>query len=177
LLGIALLAVPAQAQTFAYVTNSSSSSVSVIDTATNAVTATIEVEGRPIGVAFTPDGSRVYVANSESNSVSVIDTATNTVTATVGVGLNAQSLAITADGTHVYVACFSANSVFVIDTATNTVTATVAVGFAPVGVAITPGIGPPTNKSLCKRGGWKLFTIPRKFKNQGDCVSFVNTGK
>jgi len=112
-----------------------------------------------------------------AGSVSVIDTASNTVTATVGVGLNAQSLAITADGTHVYVACFSANSVFVIDTATNTVTATVAVGFAPVGVAITPGIGPPTNKSLCKRGGWKLFTIPRKFKNQGDCVSFVNTGK
>jgi Beta-propeller repeat len=37
--------------------------------------------------------------------------------------------------------------------------------------------GPPTNKSQCKKGGWKLFTIPEKFKNQGDCVSFVNTGK
>ena len=41
LLGIALLTVPTQGQTFAYVTNSSSSSVSVIDTATNTVTATI----------------------------------------------------------------------------------------------------------------------------------------
>jgi len=150
----------------------------VIDTATNTVIATV-AQAQPVGVAITPDGSRAYVSNNPTaaGSVSVIDTATNTVTATVGVGLNAQSLAITADGTHVYVACFSANSVFVIDTATNTVTATVAVGFAPVGVAITPGIGPPTNKSLCKRGGWKLFTIPRKFKNQGDCVSFVNTGK
>jgi hypothetical protein len=39
------------------------------------------------------------------------------------------------------------------------------------------GIGPPTNKDQCKDGGWKTFTIPRKFKNQGDCVSFVNTGK
>src|ERR1700688_479938 len=81
LLGIALLTVPSQGQTFAYVTNSSSSSVAVIDTATNTVIATVGVEGRPIGVgvALTPDGSRVYVANSESNSVSVIDAATNTV--------------------------------------------------------------------------------------------------
>jgi hypothetical protein len=38
------------------------------------------------------------------------------------------------------------------------------------------GIGPPTNKDQCKKDGWKVFTIPRKFKNQGDCVSFVNTG-
>jgi hypothetical protein len=41
----------------------------------------------------------------------------------------------------------------------------------------TPGIGPPTNKDQCKNGGWQAFTIPRQFNNQGDCVSFVNTGK
>src|SRR5579864_9703688 len=75
------LACSAQAQQFAYVTNSGSSSVSVVDTATNTVKATIGVGARPIGVAFTPDGSRVYVANSQSNSVSVINTATNTVIA------------------------------------------------------------------------------------------------
>jgi hypothetical protein len=39
------------------------------------------------------------------------------------------------------------------------------------------GIGPPTNTDQCKKGGWEVFTIPRKFQNQGDCVSFVNTGK
>src|SRR4051794_10925790 len=32
----------------------------------------------------------------------------------------------------------------------------------------------PTTKSQCKHGGWKKFTSP-KFKNQGDCVSFVAT--
>jgi YVTN family beta-propeller protein len=58
-----LLASSAQAQQFAYVTNSGSSSVSVVDTATNTVKATIGVGARPI-VALTPDGSRVYVANS-----------------------------------------------------------------------------------------------------------------
>jgi len=85
LLGMALLAVPAQAKQFAYVTNSGSSSVSVIDTATNTVTATVGVGGRPVAVAITPNGARAYVANSNSNSVSVINTATNTAIATVGV--------------------------------------------------------------------------------------------
>jgi YVTN family beta-propeller protein len=79
--------------------------------------------------------------------------------------------------TRAYVTNVNSNSVSVIDTASNTVVATVGVGSNPVGVAITPGVGPPTNKDQCKKGGWETFTIPQKFKNQGDCVSFVNTGK
>ena len=51
------------------------------------MTATIPV-GYPVGVAVTPDGSKVYVANVDSNSVSVINTAKNTVTATITVGTN-----------------------------------------------------------------------------------------
>ena len=39
------------------------------------------------------------------------------------------------------------------------------------------GFGPPTDKDQCKNGGWQLFDFPRKFKNQGDCVSFTNTGR
>ena len=129
--------------------NDSSSSVSVIDTATNTVTATVEMF-QPVGVAITPDGTRAYVTNSSATfgSVSVIDTATNTVTATVGTGPNAQSLAITPDGAHVYVACFGANSISVIDTATNTVSATIGVGLSPVGVAIAPGPLNPTTTTL-----------------------------
>jgi hypothetical protein len=34
----------------------------------------------------------------------------------------------------------------------------------------------PTSASDCKNGGWQTFTNPT-FKNQGDCVSFVNNGK
>lgn len=71
-----------------YVTNSGSNNVSVIDTATNIVTATVPVGNDPVGVAVTPEGTRIYIANSGSNSVSVIDTITNTVTATVDVGNN-----------------------------------------------------------------------------------------
>jgi N-acetylneuraminic acid mutarotase len=45
--------------------------------------------------------------------------------------------------------------------------------------AFTPiaEIGPPTDKDQCKKNGWQTFNVPRMFKNQGDCVSFVNTGK
>jgi len=128
----------APAQLFAYVTNSGSSSVSVIDTATNTVTATVGVEGRPIGDAFTPDGSRVYVANSGSDSVSVIDTASNTVIATIADPSFPQGLAITPDGSHVYTANSFSNNVAVIDTASNTVIATIAAGSGAAGVAFTP---------------------------------------
>ena len=38
-------------------------------------------------------------------------------------------------------------------------------------------IGPPTDKDQCKDEGWEVFTIPRKFTNQGECVSYVETGK
>jgi N-acetylneuraminic acid mutarotase len=41
----------------------------------------------------------------------------------------------------------------------------------------TPHVGPPTNKDQCKDGGWHSFDTPRHFKNQGDCIQFINAGK
>jgi hypothetical protein len=32
----------------------------------------------------------------------------------------------------------------------------------------------PTSKEQCRNGGWRNFP---QFKNQGDCVSFIETGK
>ncbi|WP_292387683.1 PKD domain-containing protein [Methanosarcina sp. UBA5] len=116
----------------------SEGTVSVIDTATNTVTATVTVGSSPYGVAVNPDGTKVYVANLGSSTVSVIDTATNTVTATVNVGNYPWGIAVTLDGTKVYVANLGSNTVSIIDTATNTVTATVPVGSVPSGVAVTP---------------------------------------
>lgn len=46
-----------------------------------------------------------------------------------------------------------------------------------IGDVCDPQTGPPTNKDQCKNGGWKRFNTPRTFKNQGDCIQFVNTGK
>lgn len=141
---IFLTAAATQAAPFAYISNYGTSgvgnTVSVIDIATNTVTATVTVGNRPYGVAVTPDGARVYVANQFSDTVSVISTATNTVIATVAVGSRPFGVAVTPDGSRVYVANFFGASVSVISTATNTVTATVALGSGstPAGVTVTP---------------------------------------
>jgi sugar lactone lactonase YvrE len=46
----------------------------------------------------------------------------------------------------------------------------------PRDLVVVPS-GGPTSKNECKHGGWETFDFPRTFKNQGDCVQFVNTGK
>lgn len=38
---------------------------------------------------------------------------------------------------------------------------------------------PPSSTSQCKNGGWQKYTRTNgsTFKNQGDCIQYVNTGK
>lgn len=44
-------------------------------------------------------------------------------------------------------------------------------------VSLTP-IPSPTDKNQCKKNGWKEYAGPDgPFRNQGDCIQFVNTGK
>jgi YVTN family beta-propeller protein len=66
---------------FAYISDSAlfggSSSISVINTRTNTVVATVPVGFDPQRLAFVPGGAFAYVANQLSNTVSVIETATN----------------------------------------------------------------------------------------------------
>jgi YVTN family beta-propeller protein len=74
-----------------YVANENSSTVSVIDTATNSVTTVndpLTSLNEPAGVAVTPDGTKAYVANrgGDGGTVSVIDTSNDTVTAVITVG-------------------------------------------------------------------------------------------
>ena len=52
-----------QTGTKVYVANLGSNTVSVIDTATNTVTDTVNVGSYPRGVAVNPDGKKVYVTN------------------------------------------------------------------------------------------------------------------
>src|ERR1700693_405313 len=125
----------AQAQTLAYVTNQCSTTVTVIDTANNAIVATIPIGAVPAGAAITPDGTRVYVADEGSNTISVISTTSNTVIATIPVGVAPVAIAITPDGTRAYVANEADSTISVIDTATNTVVATIPENI-PTGIAI-----------------------------------------
>ncbi len=124
----------------AYVTNSISDNVSVIDTATNTVAATINVGDSPTAVAVSPNGARAYVTNLGSDDVSVIDTATNTVLTTIGAGGAPTGVAVTPNGARAYVANSQSGDVSVIDTATNTLLTTIEVGpsTSPFAVATSP---------------------------------------
>jgi len=67
-------------------------------------------------------------------------------------------------------------------TATPTVTPTATPTVTPTATPTpTPGCAAnvPTNKNQCKKGGWKNLNRAdcSRFKNQGDCIQYVNTGK
>ena len=51
--------------------------VTVIDSHSYAVLATIKVGTRPWGIVLSPDGKYLFSANGPSNDVSVVDLATN----------------------------------------------------------------------------------------------------
>jgi len=130
--------------TTAYVTNSVSNSVSVIDTATNTVLGTIDTNGfafnQPYSVAFNPvNTGQAYVTNSGSYYVSVIDTTTNTVTGTFSIGGAGEptQIAYLPDGLRAYVTTGS-DSVAIIDTASNTQVGTIDLGAVwTYGVAVS----------------------------------------
>jgi YVTN family beta-propeller protein len=136
--GAALLSLAslAHAAPFAYVPQSATSTVAVVDTATGTIVATVPVGSNPFGVAVHPSGTRVYVGNTDDNSVSVIDVASNTVVATVPVQTGPAGLAVHPDGSRLFVANELDDTVTVIETAGNTVAGTVMVGDGPRGVAV-----------------------------------------
>ena len=59
---------------YVFVTNTPADTVDVIDAATRAIVARVNVGINPVGIAVRPDGKEVWVANHVSDSVSVIDT-------------------------------------------------------------------------------------------------------
>lgn len=123
----------------AYVANSTDRSVSVVNTATGALTTSIPVGGTPSAVAVdpSPGSSRAYVALKSSARVSVVDTSNNTVTATVSVGLSPTAVAVSPSGSRVYVANTAGGTVSVIDSAASKRIATVSVGLSPVALAVS----------------------------------------
>jgi len=120
----------------AYITNSGSNTVSVINTFTNSIIATINVGQTPQGVCESPDGTRVYVTNSTDGSVSVINTATNSVTTTIMAGTYAYGICVSPDGSRLYVS--TGSQVTVINTQTNTVVKRINVGTFSDGIAMSP---------------------------------------
>lgn len=126
---------------FAYLGVYGANRVAVVDTADQAVVATVTGIDRPRALAALPDSNRVYVGSQGSPSVSVIDTATNTITAQIALaaGTTAVSFAASPDGSRVYFVQGTSELVRVIDTTTNTLTGQqVSGGTSPLGLAVSP---------------------------------------
>src|SRR5205814_15393 len=115
----------ASSLTTAYVAGTTASLVSVIDTVTNTVAASIPVGTGPAQVAITRDGTRVYVTNTGSNSVSVIDRSALSVATTISLSARPAAIAVSPGGDWLYV-LDATGVVEVIDTRSNAIAASVA---------------------------------------------------
>lgn len=134
---------------FVYVANSGSNTVSVINTSNNSVQ-TIDGFNTPYSVTINPANTLVYVTNSGQgagqNTVSVIDIATNNITATIDGLLGPDAVVITPDGLTAYVANYGfpniptpGTTVSVVDLTTNLVTQQIPTGGQYVAaLAISP---------------------------------------
>ncbi|PJJ80290.1 MBG domain-containing protein [Mucilaginibacter auburnensis] len=142
----------------AYVANSGSNDVSVFNTATKTIVATIPVGRNPFGAAVSPNGRTVYITNKDDASVTFIDVYTNTAVSTVLVASKPQGIAASPDGNYLYVACGNANSISVIDVSAKTVIANISVGQDPYGVIFNPN-------------GTRAYVT----NNKGNSVSVINT--
>jgi PKD repeat protein len=111
--------------------------MSVIDTATNTVVATISLGGPTASIAITPDGKTAYVVGF-AGEVTPIDLATNTAGATFSAGSTSFGIAIAPDGGTAYVVNEFSGSVTPFLTATDTALPPIPVTTLAVADAITP---------------------------------------
>ena len=113
--------------------------ISVISTATDTVTATLNLPTTdPRNIAFSPSGATAYVTT--SLGVLVYNTANDRLVTLIGGLGNPEGVTVSPNGT-VYVTNDAQNAVDVISPATNRVTRTIAVGQLPWQMALTSNGG------------------------------------
>ncbi|MGA2369760.1 MAG: YncE family protein [Candidatus Korobacteraceae bacterium] len=119
--------------------SNSPGTVTVVNGATNTVTATVTVQLFPEFLVINSVTNKIYVTNRNSNSVSVINGATNTVIKTIPVGANPTVGDVDPITNKIYVVNNGngrGTTMSVIDGNTDTVVATVTVGNYPLAAAV-----------------------------------------
>ena len=142
----ALRAAVAAGARLAIVTNEGSSDVSIIDTRTMQVIATIGLVARPRGVRVSPDGLYAYIAisddapaeESDADAIAAIDLSDARIVALHQVGSDPEQFALSPDGRLLYAANEDAGTATITDIESATVLRTLVVGIEPEGVAISP---------------------------------------
>jgi YVTN family beta-propeller protein len=164
--GIALLILitAGVATPYAYVTNPESSSIYIIDLASNALMGTILLNQKPTGIAIRND--HAYVLSSENNTVMVIDLLKNAAQTTILVGK--KPVSITIYGDQAFVVNAEDKTISVIDLIQNAVKSTIPVTSGAAGIAIyapmqeniLSTILPPPTKVLPPLTEKKLQILP-----------------
>lgn len=184
-----------------YVTNESSGDLSVIDSNTLEVTATIPVGKRPRGIHASPDKSTIYVALSGSpaappgvdestlpppdksaDGIGVVDVAQGKVVRTIKSGSDPEQFDLSKDGAHLFVSNEDDAKTSMVDIAAGTVLATFPVGAEPEGVTTTPDgkfvyvtsedEGTVTVLDIAARKALKTFKVGRRPRS----VAFLPDG-
>lgn len=138
--------------TKAYVTNSNSSTVSIIDTKTNQVIGVIYGFDGPSGMVIDHDRHIGYVNNyggpegvgsGNGNTISIVNLNTDTIIGTIQVDQGPVALAIAPNGKFVYVINYvdgnpGTGTMNIIQTDINQVVGSISGFFGPYGIALTP---------------------------------------
>lgn len=129
---------PSNFREFAYVTNSGSNTVTVLDLVHLRQDRVLAVGSDPTGIAANPKRDEVYAVNTGSGTVSVIDSKLNRVVATIPVHRKPYFIDVNADGTRAYVANSGSNNVSVIDLGKRREIQVIGVGEGPGLARISP---------------------------------------
>ncbi len=127
---------------FAYVANTASNTVTVLDLVYLRVDRTLSVGNAPVALAASPTRAEVYVLNAQpeqpAGSVSVIDTGRNTIVATIPVHHAPASIAVESTGHRAFVTNTGSNTISVLDLDSRRQVASVATSERPTGAIVSP---------------------------------------
>jgi YVTN family beta-propeller protein len=133
---------PSSFREFAYIANSASNTVTVLDLVYLRVDRTLRVGDNPTAIALSPTRREAYILNTQSpaqnGSVSVIDTEQNQVVATIPVHRAPVALSVDPTGRRAYVANSASNTISVLDLDTRRPLAAIPTSQNPTSALLSP---------------------------------------
>lgn len=137
-----------------YITNTNSTTISVIDMATNKVSRTIDGLNRPYRIVISADGKTGFICNygdgTAIGTVSVVDLQTFAIIKNISVGKGPCNCALTADGKKLCVVNYDDKTISIIDTTSLIVVKT---------ITLNSNVGRPFNINIHPNGNCYILSI------------------
>jgi YVTN family beta-propeller protein len=125
----------------AFITDSETDALLVVDVAQRRIATTVPVGDYPHGLRLSPDEREAWLANVRDGTVSVVDIAAAREVARIPAGPSPVQVAFVPDGSRAYVSLRGANAVAEIDARSRRVLRRIQVGRGPVQLFATPDGG------------------------------------